>query len=109
MRVDEFVRYTKAFYPKWDSAYAERLLRQFGLNPAQRLCTLSKGQMAKAGLLFGACMVLYQTSLWTLARFRVIRVVALGLGGLGSVALASLPFLAKVLQTPWLTNGVDFS
>jgi ABC-2 type transport system ATP-binding protein len=51
MRVDELLRYTKAFYPKWDAAYAEKLLVQFGLNPAQRLNTLSKGQTAKAGLL----------------------------------------------------------
>lgn len=51
MRVDELLRYTKAFYPKWDAAYAEKLLIQFGLNPSQRLNTLSKGQTAKAGLL----------------------------------------------------------
>jgi ABC-2 type transport system ATP-binding protein len=51
MRVDEFIRYTQAFYPNWDPAYAEQLRLQFGLNPAQRLKTLSKGQMAKAGLL----------------------------------------------------------
>jgi ABC-2 type transport system ATP-binding protein len=51
MRVDELLRYTKAFYPKWDEAYAKELLAQFGLNPAQRLNTLSKGQAAKAGLL----------------------------------------------------------
>src|SRR5436305_12343649 len=51
MRVDELLRYTKAFYPKWDAAYAKRMLVQFGLNPAQRLSTLSKGQTAKAGLL----------------------------------------------------------
>src|SRR5438132_9058880 len=25
MRVDEFLRYSRAFYPKWDDAYAERL------------------------------------------------------------------------------------
>jgi ABC-2 type transport system ATP-binding protein len=51
MRVDEFLRYTKAFYSNWDAAYAEKLRVQFGLDPAQRLKTLSKGQMAKAGLL----------------------------------------------------------
>jgi ABC-2 type transport system ATP-binding protein len=51
MRVDELIRYTKAFYPKWDSAYAEELRVRFGLNAAQRINTLSKGQMAKAGLL----------------------------------------------------------
>jgi ABC-2 type transport system ATP-binding protein len=51
MRVDEFLRYTRAFYPHWDAAYAEKLRVQFGLDPTQRLKTLSKGQMAKAGLL----------------------------------------------------------
>src|SRR5882724_2683732 len=51
MRVDEFLRYTRAFYPNWDANYAETLRAQFGLDPAQRLKTLFKGQMAKAGLL----------------------------------------------------------
>jgi ABC-2 type transport system ATP-binding protein len=51
MRVAEFLRYTKAFYPNWDTAYAQKMLVQFGLNPAQRISTLSKGQKAKAGLL----------------------------------------------------------
>src|SRR5580698_4809114 len=51
MRVDELVRYTKAFYRSWDSAYAEELRVRFGLNAAQRINTLSKAQTAKAGLL----------------------------------------------------------
>ena len=51
MRVDELLRYTQAFYPKWDMAYAEKLRQQFGLDPAARLKNLSKGQQAKAGLL----------------------------------------------------------
>lgn len=51
MCVDELLRYSRAFYPKWDAAYAETLREQFGLNPTQRLSTLSKGQLAKAGLL----------------------------------------------------------
>jgi len=51
MRVDELMRYTRAFYPGWDAAYAEQLRVQFGLNPAARVKTLSKGQKAKAGLL----------------------------------------------------------
>jgi ABC-2 type transport system ATP-binding protein len=51
MRLDEFMRYCKAFYPNWDTAYAEKLRAEFGLDPAQRLKTLSKGQKAKAGLL----------------------------------------------------------
>src|SRR5262245_58016940 len=51
MRVDELLRYTQAFYPRWDAAYAEALREQFGLPPTHRLRTLSKGQQAKAGLL----------------------------------------------------------
>jgi len=51
MRVDEFMRYSRAFYPQWDDAYAERMRVQFGLDPAARIRTLSKGQRAKAGLL----------------------------------------------------------
>ncbi|HEX4119595.1 MAG TPA: AAA family ATPase, partial [Verrucomicrobiae bacterium] len=48
---DELMRYAKAFYPNWDGGYAETLRAQFGLDPVQRLNTLSKGQTAKAGLL----------------------------------------------------------
>jgi ABC-2 type transport system ATP-binding protein len=51
MRVEEFIRYTQAFYPSWDEQYARRLLDQFQLDPAQKIKTLSQGQQAKAGLL----------------------------------------------------------
>src|SRR5260370_631856 len=37
MRVDELMRYTQAFYPKWDARYAEELRQQFGLDPAARV------------------------------------------------------------------------
>jgi ABC-2 type transport system ATP-binding protein len=51
MRVDELLRYTAAFYPKWDMAYAEELRGQFGLDPRAKIKTLSRGENAKAGLL----------------------------------------------------------
>jgi len=51
MRVDELLRYTGAFYPKWDTSYAEELREQFGLDPRARVKTLSKGQRAKLGLI----------------------------------------------------------
>jgi len=51
MRVDELLRYTAAFYPKWDMAYAEALRQQFGLDPRAKIRTLSRGENAKAGLL----------------------------------------------------------
>ena len=51
MRVEELLRYTRAFYPKWDAAYAQSLLGQFGLEPAARIKDLSRGESARAGLL----------------------------------------------------------
>lgn len=51
MRVGELIRYTRAFYPTWDDAYAEELRRNFALDPAARVKNLSKGQRARAGLL----------------------------------------------------------
>jgi ABC-2 type transport system ATP-binding protein len=51
MRLDELVRYTRAFYPNWDEAYAEELRDKFALDPAAKIGSLSKGQKARAGLL----------------------------------------------------------
>jgi ABC-2 type transport system ATP-binding protein len=50
MRVDELVRYSKAFYSGWDDRYAEELTNTFGLDPAAKIKNLSKGQKARAGL-----------------------------------------------------------
>ena len=51
MRVGELLRYTRAFYPRWDEAYAGELRRAFELDPAAKIRHLSKGQRARAGLL----------------------------------------------------------
>ena len=51
MRVDELMRYSRAFYPAWDDAYAEELRRTFDLDPTAKISNLSKGQKARAGLL----------------------------------------------------------
>jgi ABC-2 type transport system ATP-binding protein len=51
MRVDELIRYSRAFYPAWDDAYAEELRRTFALDGAAKIKSLSKGQKARAGLL----------------------------------------------------------
>jgi ABC-2 type transport system ATP-binding protein len=51
MRVRELIRYVAAFYPTWDHDYAERLRREFGLDPDAKIKHLSKGQRARAGLL----------------------------------------------------------
>ena len=51
MRIEELIRYTRAFYPGWDDAYAEELRQAFALDPAVKVKSLSKGQKARAGLL----------------------------------------------------------
>ena len=51
MRIEELIRYSRAFYPAWDDAYAEELRQGFALDPAAKIKTLSKGQKARAGLL----------------------------------------------------------
>jgi len=51
MRVDELLRYSRAFYPRWHDGYANELRRAFALDPAAKIKTLSKGQKARAGLI----------------------------------------------------------
>jgi ABC-2 type transport system ATP-binding protein len=51
MRVEELLRYSRAFYAGWDDAYAEELRQTFGLDPRAKAKTLSKGQKARLGLL----------------------------------------------------------
>ncbi len=51
MRIKELLRYTQAFYPDWDQAYAERMLGQLRLDPNAKIRALSRGELAKAGLL----------------------------------------------------------
>ena len=51
MCVDELLRYSRAFYPTWDDAYAEDLRRTFALDASANIRNLSKGQKARAGLL----------------------------------------------------------
>jgi ABC-2 type transport system ATP-binding protein len=51
MRVNELMRYTRAFYPGWDDGYAEDLWRAFELDPTATVGKLSRGQRARTGLL----------------------------------------------------------
>jgi ABC-2 type transport system ATP-binding protein len=51
MRVDELIRYSRAFYKNWDDKYAEELRQSFALEPSAKVKDLSKGQRSRAGLL----------------------------------------------------------
>lgn len=50
MRLHELIRYTRAFYPSWDDAYAQELMDMFGLDLNAKIGKLSRGQRAQAGL-----------------------------------------------------------
>ena len=56
------------------------------------------------GIVLGAYMVFYQTALWSLAGFRILRIVAMSLGGVSSIGVACLPFLAQAMPSPWLSE-----
>jgi ABC-2 type transport system ATP-binding protein len=60
MRVRELMRYTQAFYPTWDEAYAEQLRERFKLDAETRIKQLSRGEKAKVGLL---CALAYRPPL----------------------------------------------
>jgi ABC-2 type transport system ATP-binding protein len=51
MRIDELIRYSRAFHPDWDDAFAEELRQSFALDSAAKVGNLSKGQKARLGIL----------------------------------------------------------
>jgi ABC-2 type transport system ATP-binding protein len=50
MTVDYFLRYLRPFYPTWDDALADDLVRQFELPRDRKLRQLSRGMRMKAAL-----------------------------------------------------------
>ena len=51
MTVEQYITYTRAFYPTWDSAFEKELTNQFELDRKLKIKHLSRGQRAKLGLL----------------------------------------------------------
>ena len=51
MRVDEFLKFSQAYYPNWDPKYADELRATFDLETKQTIKSLSRGQTARLGLL----------------------------------------------------------
>ena len=49
--LDWHMNFVAAMYPRWDRAYADKLLRRFDLKPEQKIKGLSHGQRVKAALL----------------------------------------------------------
>ena len=55
-------------------------------------------------VVLGAYMIFYQTTLWSLAGFRITRILALSLGGTSSIAVACLPFSVANGLSPWFSE-----
>jgi ABC-2 type transport system ATP-binding protein len=51
MRLEQLEIYLAPLYPTWDRALANDLRERFGLDPARRIRTLSRGEHMKAALL----------------------------------------------------------
>jgi len=51
MTLEWHMNFVRSIYPKWDAAYAQLLLKRFGLRAEQRIKGLSHGQRVKATLL----------------------------------------------------------
>jgi len=67
------------------------------------------GQLPKPewfAALLGTYMVFYQTVLWTLAGFRLLRIIVLGLIGTSFVGVAFLPFFAQYVSSPWFSENI---
>lgn len=45
-KVKEYLRMAATYYPNWDNAYAERMVKEFGLDKKKRIAKLSKGMMS---------------------------------------------------------------
>lgn len=51
MTLDWHMNFIQSIYPSWDTAYAQVLLKRFGLNAEQKIKGISHGQRVKATLL----------------------------------------------------------
>ena len=51
MSVAELLRYSRSFRKSWDDVYAEELRNKFQLSESAQVRNLSKGELAKAGLI----------------------------------------------------------
>src|SRR3954449_12610456 len=105
MRVGELMRYSRAFYPGWDDAYADELRTMFALDPAAKIKTLSKGQKARAGLVIALAyrpelLVLDEPSsgLDPIVRRDILGAILRTIAGEGRTVLFSSHLLEEVEQ-----------
>lgn len=51
MKIGDYLGFRAAFYPSWDHDFCRELIEQFALNDRQKIGTLSRGQLARVGLI----------------------------------------------------------
>ena len=51
LKVRNYLQAGATFYPRWDEAYARRLMKEFGLEEKKRVSQLSKGQLSMVTIL----------------------------------------------------------
>lgn len=114
MRVDELIRYSRAFYPAWDDDYAEELRQSFALDSAARIKNLSKGQKARAGMLIALSyrpdlLVLDEPSsgLDPIVRRDIIGAIIRTIAGEGRTVLFSSHLLEEVEQVADHVTMID--
>ena len=58
-------------------------------------------------VILGAYVLYYQTILWSLAEFRILRTIVLSIGGVSGILVAVLPALEKInaVSSPWFSEG----
>jgi len=105
MRVDELIRYSRAFYPAWSHGYAEELRQTFDLDPTMKIRDLSRGQKARAGLLIALAyrpelLVLDEPSsgLDPIVRRDILRAIIRTIANEGRTVLFSSHLLEEVEQ-----------
>lgn len=55
MTVEQIIRFTRSFFPRWRADLEERLLREFGLPLDRKIKKLSKGMRTQTALLLAFC------------------------------------------------------
>lgn len=51
LKIKDYMKFARLFYPNWDEEYAKRLLAEFELEPKKKIYQLSKGQMSAVTIL----------------------------------------------------------
>ena len=52
-KIKEYFRLAALYYPNWDQAYADELMKRFGINTKQIVCKLSKGMLSMVTITIG--------------------------------------------------------